>query len=40
MARDQESVMLQKPRKKNVSERGSLVISRSVERLKKMKTKN
>ena len=36
MVRDQESVMLQKPRKKNVSGRGSLVISKSVERLKKM----
>ena len=40
LARDQESEMLQKPRKKNVSGRGSLVISKSAERLKKMKTKN
>lgn len=36
----QESVMPQKPRQENVSGRESLVVSKSAERLKKMKTRN
>lgn len=40
MGRDQESVLPEKPRKENVPGRESLVVSKSAERLNKMKTRN